>query len=435
MPNDEESGLTNASDADVIDHLNALADEAKLEKQPNEDEDTEAGNLMVDTSENAVLQKDAIADVKFRNRPAEPINMEIGDTDFMLPYWEGKSNQNYSTDKDLMLALPLDHEMGYQRNPGHPQLINAIRELHGKVGNCKTEGKYIVVAHGIRQALGAAMFAYGSKHDLNQVYADPPNFFLFQDMAWMQGFEFSNEPGGLEPAKMINIITTPSNPLNQKGQGERGDFNIFDECYNWPQYDDVTLWPDNQEVEIFGLAKATGHAGTRIGWAVVPDKEIADLMQEYIRLSTGGVSVDAQARAINIISSQLKLFAAGKKANTVFSWSRKVLDERWNQLHHMGLMSKGHLSGIEIVNMSGMFAWCKLHNEEVEKLFNPKGAVEVIKDEYNIVGMPGDKCYPGAHDMFRLNIGCSQEVFNRFLDVMRPLSNETQCDSGVKVEE
>ena len=41
-----------------------------------------------------------------------------------------------------------------------------------------------------------------------------------------------------------------------------------------------------------------GHAGSRIGWALVGDKAVADLMRVYLQLH-GGVPAESQARAAN----------------------------------------------------------------------------------------------------------------------------------------
>jgi hypothetical protein len=48
-------------------------------------------------------------------------------------------------------------------------------------------------------------------------------------------------------------------------------------------------------------SKMTGHGGARIGWGLVKDKRVADLMQQYITAQTLGVSNDGQIRMLGLI--------------------------------------------------------------------------------------------------------------------------------------
>lgn len=61
-----------------------------------------------------------------------------------------------------------------------------------------------------------------------------------------------------------------------------------------------------------GLA---GHAGSRIGWALVGDKAVADLMRDYLQLH-GGVPAESQARAANDLEFVLSTRGGGWGAGT-----------------------------------------------------------------------------------------------------------------------
>ena len=58
-----------------------------------------------------------------------------------------------------------------------------------------------------------------------------------------------------------------------------------------------------------------GHAGSRIGWALVGDKAVADLMRDYLQLH-GGVPAESQARAANDLEFVLSTRGGGWGAGT-----------------------------------------------------------------------------------------------------------------------
>ena len=45
---------------------------------------------------------------------------------------------------------------------------------------------------------------------------------------------------------------------------------------------------------LFSMSKLTGHAGTRLGWALVKDHQFASDMDAYIRAVSLHVSIDSQ---------------------------------------------------------------------------------------------------------------------------------------------
>lgn len=69
---------------------------------------------------------------------------------------------------------------------------------------------------------------------------------------------------------------------------------MFDCIYYWPQFASVDR-KMAEDVMLFSASKHTGHAGTRLGWALVKDAAFAGHMKDFVQRSLG-VSMDAQLR-------------------------------------------------------------------------------------------------------------------------------------------
>ncbi|KAI4382465.1 hypothetical protein MLD38_008427 [Melastoma candidum] len=70
---------------------------------------------------------------------------------------------------------------------------------------------------------------------------------------------------------------------------------------------------------LFTLSKCTGHAGTRIGWTIVKDKQVARRMVKYLELSSIGVSKESQLRAL--LSERWDKLRQAVKCNGLFTVS------------------------------------------------------------------------------------------------------------------
>jgi len=303
--------------------------------------------------------------------------------------------------------------MDYEKEGGKEELKEAIRFLHSSVGNAVTKDKHIVVANGATQVLMAAMFAYAKIYGIQNVYAKPPYWFRFPEMTDINKLKFVNEVTPEIISNTLNIITYPSNPENIIGYGEKySSHNIHDMCYNWPQYIDVS--PMNEDIMIFGLAKCTGHAGSRVGWALIKNPQIADEMCRYIEYDTGGVSVESQIRAATLLDKQAYIYKELSPYGgvTCFSYGKKILDSRWERIKEVGLLEPGHKSGIQILNNSGMFAWGKyLENNAAKK----------IEEKFDLLVLGGQASSPGETDKFRMNVGSTDAEFDKFINKFKSL--------------
>lgn len=338
------------------------------------------------------------------------IDMKIGDTAFMAPYWQALGttlNDSFAGATDIGAS----YCMSYEKEGGKDELKALLRNLHKQISNAEVDGYEIVIGNGATQLLFAALNTTKS----GDVYAKKPYWFRFPEMVDMAGKTFRSEErsvfGNSWFKNATEIVTYPSNPENRLYRPMDCLTNrIYDCCYHWPSYHDG-MEKLSEDIMIFGLAKATGHAGSRIGWALVKDKNRAIAMAKYIEMTTGGVSVDAQKRAISLLNTQLEIMEREVSAPTCFDHGRSVLKYRWKQL----LKYPNDLFSVQ--NGSGMFAWCALK----EPIPEGKNAAQVLEEMTGIQALNGASSGGDFND-FRLNMGCSEANFMRFMEVIRKLS-------------
>jgi len=306
--------------------------------------------------------------MKKKLTPIKQIDMAWGSPAFLSAYWEVNKIQVDKIKKNKSYSFG-----------SRSKLRNRIKKLHKKVGNAETKNKHIVVAAGATQILLGLMHVLREQNPkIKSAWAKPPHFSRFPKLADFAKLDwFNNEIA-------ITITSNPNNPDNTITD-ETGS-TILDLCYNWPQYTKEVKKYDHP-IMVFSLSKATGHASTRIGWAVIKDKKIAKALETYIEISTGGLSIDAQIRAEEVIEHQLRT------TYTVFEHGKQVLTERWKLINKL---VKENKLPFKVLNSSGMFLWanglCPPH------LLHIKGSDLKATD-----------------DFFRLNVGCNQKSFDEFL--------------------
>lgn len=152
---------------------------------------------------------------------------------------------------------------------------------------------------------------------------------------------------------------------------------VHDLAYYWPQYTAIT-GPADHDITLFTVSKSTGHAGTRLGWALVKDKEVAKRMTKFIELNTIGVSKDSQLRAaqiLKVVSDGYELPVPDPEAR-LFDFGKRKLARRWERLRETAKTTEmfslpEYMS--ETCNFTGeltspypAFAWLKCEKDGVE---------------------------------------------------------------------
>lgn len=185
---------------------------------------------------------------------------------------------------------------------------------------------------------------------------------------------------GASPAKLVTYPNNPNGALN-----DVSDADIVDASYHWPHYyrkEEVPKKLENDTI-VFSFAKLTGFASIRLGWAFVRNEDMANEMKDYIEMTTGPVSLEAQYKAYDILKKN-NLYPIVDKA-------KEVLEHRWEQLEQFYLGKH-----------RGMFLY----------VYDPEYKFEA----QNIKGQRGKAFGEVSDDMIRVNIGCSTEDFNELLE-------------------
>ena len=298
------------------------------------------------------------------------IDMSWGSPSFLNDYWD-----RFSIEVDF-IEKSNDYKLGSKDS-----LKKAIASLHKKINNAEIKNKYIVVGAGATQILAGLFWVFKNKFNVKNAWANPPYFMRFPKISEISGLKWKNHNESLQ------IITSPNNPDGKVKFIFNKNYKnyILDLCYNWPQYTDI-IYKFDHPIMVFSLGKATGHASTRIGWAIIENKEIAEALEQYIEISTSGISIDAQVKAEQAINSQLE----DSLDETVFEYGKKELRIRWGKV--LKLKPK-----FKILNNSGMFLWAKGECPNNIQSINGAFLGETSKH-------------------FRLNLGCSSSTFKSFID-------------------
>eukprot|EP01018_Ginkgo_biloba_P009316 Gb_19304 [translate_table: standard] len=308
-----------------------------------------------------------------------PANADGGDPMFMEPFWIRNAEASAT-------VVPGWYRMSYGINDASQSMISKqleaqIRALHELVGNAVTEGRYIVVGTGSMQLLNAAVNSLSPTDALNPALVVAPTPYysgykaqteMFESVdfkwngnarPWAKRKKYSNS------TKFVELVASPNNPdaFLQKAvlEGENAK-SIYDHAYYWPHFTAI-LQPADEDVMLFSLSKLTGHAGTRIGWAIVKNYDEYIRMFNYVAQNTLGVSHDAQLRATRLI----KTVIAGYQEK-----------ENWQSHNHLGLESPQYADRQLIFHYA--YNVMRYRWQRLEKIFSASGrfSLQDLKPNY-----------------------------------------------------
>ncbi|PKA63905.1 Tryptophan aminotransferase-related protein 2 [Apostasia shenzhenica] len=231
-----------------------------------------------------------------------------------------------------------------------PELGGEIRRLHRLVGNAAADdGRHIVVGTGSSQLFQAALFALSTSPEITAVAAGRPipvvssvpyysSYPAATDLLRSSLFRWEGDASSFEDSggPYIEIVCSPSNPdgsVKAPALSSSHGKRIHDLAYYWPQYTAITT-PADHDIMLFTVSKCTGHAGIRLGWALVKDENVAKRMVKYIEVSTIGVSKDSQLRAAKILKAVSSGYELEETAESykLFHFGWKMMNDRWRRL-------------------------------------------------------------------------------------------------------
>ena len=310
------------------------------------------------------------------------LDLKVGDPDFCRDYWR---------DRLLPCSIPLSKLMAYNPMEAKLALESSIIDLHDAIQNADTLKAHVVLGVGATQILAAAMYALKEIGAPSEIFIRKPYYYRLPDLIKFSGCT----PLVRAKSHFTELVVSPNNPDNNTQHSHLTSVpdKIFDLCYNWPHYTITKKY--NENIMVFSLAKCTGHASSRIGWALVKDSKIADLMNFYIEQTTGGPSVESMIRANSIIVHLVD----GHYLSDFFLSGRNKLISRWEELKQVTNPL------FKPLNSSGMFIWAE---------YGQGYARQDLLFDLNIDSIDGPSS-GGRMRQLRLNIGCKEADFQELL--------------------
>ncbi|KAG9449788.1 hypothetical protein H6P81_009753 [Aristolochia fimbriata] len=322
------------------------------------------------------------AGARTRLTPDAVINLDHGDPTMFEAFW--RENGDKST-----IVIPGWQTMSYFSDVGNvcwflePEFAEEIKKLHRLVGNAETRGRHVVVGTGSTQLFQAALYALSppeAAEPMSVVCAVPyySSYPLITDFLKSGLYKWGGDACTFKSdTPYIEMVTSPNNPdghIRQSVINMEGGKTVHDLAYYWPQYTPITE-PADHDIMLFTVSKSTGHAGIRIGWALVKDSEVAKKMTKFIEVNTIGVSKDSQLRSANILRTVREGHEAslGGETDKFFDFGRRLMTERWNKLRevvkHSSIFSLPEFP-LDYCNFVGdmctsnpAFAWLKCEGE------------------------------------------------------------------------
>ncbi|XP_019094438.1 PREDICTED: tryptophan aminotransferase-related protein 1-like [Camelina sativa] len=269
------------------------------------------------------------------------INLDQGDPTAFQEYWMKMTDR-------FTVVIPGWDLMSYFSDTKNvcwflePELEKAIKALHGTIGNAATEERYIVVGTGSSQLCQAALFALSSLSEVTPVsiVAAVPYYSTYVEEASYLDSKLYKWEGDArtfdKKGPYIEMVTSPNNPdgtmrepvVNRREGGKV----IHDFAYYWPHYTPITRRQDH-DLMLFTFSKITGHAGSRIGWALVKDIEVAKKMVQYLTVNSIGVSKESQTRATTILNELTK--TCQPQSESFFEYGYEKMKSRWERLREV----------------------------------------------------------------------------------------------------
>ncbi|XP_004290481.1 PREDICTED: tryptophan aminotransferase-related protein 4 [Fragaria vesca subsp. vesca] len=360
-------------------------------------------------------------------------NADGGDPYFLEPFW-----MEHASESAILVAGW--HRMGYSfsdKSYISQELERLIRKVHDVAGNAVTQGRYIVIGAGSTHLINAAVQALSSSStdNFNSSSSSPasivvtiPYYALYETQTeYFQSVNYKFEGDGSllnlssGTKRVIEFVTAPNNPdgkLNKANFQGPNSAAIYDRVYYWPHFTPIPT-PANDDVMVFSISKLTGHAGTRLGWAVIKDEAVYQRILQHTLISNLGISRDAQLRAMKLLNVVVE--GGGKE---IFEFGYTTMRKRWEKLKNtLSLSNRFSLQKDEPLfctffqkrrGPSPAYAWVKCEREEDVDCY------KVLQEEANVYGRRGSVF--GAEDRYvRLALIRSQDDFDILLHRLNQL--------------
>ncbi|KAK3118934.1 hypothetical protein QOZ80_9BG0710900 [Eleusine coracana subsp. coracana] len=226
----------------------------------------------------------------------------------------------------------------------------------------------------------------------------------------------------------IEFVTSPNNPdtlLQKPILG--GASAIVDHAYYWPHITHIPA-PADEDVMLFTMSKLSGHAGSRFGWALIRDKNVAKRAYEYVQNSSLGASQDTQLRMLKIVKV---ILANLRGEEDMLAFGHDVLRTRWRRLSD--IVSRSRRISLQEIHPqyctyfnrvrepSPAYAWVKCEREEDEDCYQALLRANIITRSG--VGNEASSRYT------RMSLLKSDDDFDVLMERITDLVDADKCDA------
>ncbi|XP_065896729.1 uncharacterized protein [Dysidea avara] len=236
-----------------------------------------------------------------------------GNPEVLAEYWT--TNSSYIP----CLSIPADYHPAYQ-DKIFPPIEAAIKQLHTVVKNAEIDGYTIVYGVGATNLLYVAIIAL-SRSIINKCVnagrTDCPSAVdVFVQTPFYPGYPLLieyisttnwNPQANTSSEFSMEIVTLPNNPDGEPRKPLVKDRShvMYDMVYYWPMFTNVSV-KMSEDIMIFSASKHDALAGSRFGWGLVKDVELAKSMNDVNEAIVYTMPEDAVLRTYNTMSSILK---------------------------------------------------------------------------------------------------------------------------------
>ncbi|GMH92355.1 hypothetical protein TrVE_jg2607 [Triparma verrucosa] len=315
------------------------------------------------------------------------INLGGGQPVWADEYWEGAG---VCTEIGSYYQTPYTFTTAYQ------PLLDEIIKLHGNVGNAKTDGYEIVLGVGATGVMNSVLYAV-AKRGGRTITAQAPHYGnyvqqtqnTYSPSPYPSFLTFESDANISDNNNTYEILTYPNNPDGSKRNPiSKNVKNVIYDCiYYWPHFTEIDVQLEH-DIMIFSASKHTGHAASRLGWALVKDPEIAELMRDFSEREIG-VSIDSQIRytyTLNFLNDQFDNPPTDQP--TFYHFSADLMASRFDAVTK--LFTNEVTGEVETINditfvnseTRGAYVWLSHSDEDVD-------LEALLEGEALITGTPG----------------------------------------------
>jgi len=205
-----------------------------------------------------------------------------------------------------------------------------------------------------------------------------------------------------------------------RGEGVRV---VMDHAYLWPHFTPIVekVSYGNGTVALFTLSKLTGHASTRLGWALTSSPDVAARLRGFVNSVSFGVPRENQLRAIAALEHLASHHA------DILTYARARMLSRWHRLEAIFAGSRFEVevrdapetdsfSGELAYEASPAYAWVRLTDDSPPYDGDAAAAMASV----GIAGRPGD-LFGATKRHVRLELLMREQTFGIMCDKLERL--------------